>query len=199
LVRLYYMAYHGTATHRQMIRLGTKSGAAALFAGNTPDGELARAAGADKTTLARLSAGLSADAEIDLAAAFKRRGEELAARLAKDREWIGASDTLAARLAARALPTPLVESIVEVATPAGRVVTVPLTLDLDMTADAAGPITTEPLVEPIETVVVRVERKQPVATFGDMDDIANVLRKNRKQRRAMSEAAIQAGGQLALF
>ena len=62
-MRLYYLAYKGSATHRQMIRLGTKSGAAALFAGNTPDGELAKAAGADKTTLARLSKGLEADEE----------------------------------------------------------------------------------------------------------------------------------------
>ena len=99
LVRLYYLAYQGTATHKQLIRLGTKSGAAALFAGNTPDGALAKAAGADKTTLAKLSASLDADAEIDLAAAFRRRGEELAAKLAAGRAWLGATDTLAARLA----------------------------------------------------------------------------------------------------
>src|SRR5689334_21212388 len=112
LVRLYYLAYKGTATHKQMIRLGTKSGAAALFAGNTPDGELAKTAGADKTTLARLSAGLGADEAVDLAEAFKRRGAELAAKLARGREWIGATDTLVARLAARALPTPLVAAII---------------------------------------------------------------------------------------
>jgi len=36
---------------------------------------------------------------------LRRRGEELARKLAAGREWIGASDTLAARLAARAPDT----------------------------------------------------------------------------------------------
>lgn len=39
---------------------------------------------------------------------------------------------------------------------------------------------------------------QPAATFGNLDDIAAVLRKQRKQRRASAEA-MQASGQLALF
>ncbi|MBK9714819.1 MAG: hypothetical protein IPO81_26500 [Kouleothrix sp.] len=137
LVRLYYLAYKGTATHKQLIRLGTKSGAAALFAGNTPDGALAKAVGADKTTLARLSASLDADDAVDLAAAFKRRGEELARKLAAGREWIGASDTLAARLASRALPTPVVAAIV--AAEAVRTAhDAPMTLDLDWTCRPAS-------------------------------------------------------------
>jgi len=197
LVRLYYLAYKGTATHKQMIRLGTKSGAAALFAGNTPDGELAKAAGADKTTLAKLSASLDSDGEIDLAAAFARRGEELARKLATGREWIGASDTLAARLAARVLPTPLVEHIVEAGEAAAHrdapVDTAALlTLDLDVAPVA------ERVVEDVAAAVVERSTRQPSASFGNMDDIAAVLRKSRKQRRTSAEV-MQASGQLALF
>jgi hypothetical protein len=173
LVRLYYLAYKGTATHRQMIRLGTKSGAAALFAGNTPDGELAKAAGADKTTLARLSKGLEADEEIDLAAAFKRRGEELAARLATGRTWIGASDTLAARLAARVVPTPVAEAIL----------------------DAEGVKTLGDVEAPSACEAVKL----PSVTFGNLDDIGAVLRTRRKQRRTVSAEALLSGGQLTLL
>ncbi len=54
-VRLYFLAYRDTTAHRKLVTLGTRSVAAALFAGGTPDGELARTAGADRTTLARLS------------------------------------------------------------------------------------------------------------------------------------------------
>lgn len=190
LVRLYYLAYKGTATHKQLIRLGTKSGAAALFAGNTPDGALAKAAGADKTTLARLSASLDADDEIDLAAAFRRRGEELARKLAAGREWIGASDTLAARLASRALPTPVVEAIV--ATESIEVHhDAPMTLDLGL---APGLV---PVLEDLPTGTMGTT-PQPAATFGNLDDIAAVLRRQRRQRRASAEA-IRASGQLALF
>jgi hypothetical protein len=178
-----------------MIRLGTKSGAAALFAGNTPDGELAKAAGADKTTLARLSKGLEADKEIDLAAAFKRRGEELAAKLARGREWIGASDTLAARLAARVVPTPVMEAILGAeATEARRETPAPaepLGLEVDVV-----PVAHEPLAE---IVAARVDGKLPAVTFGNIDDMGAVLRKQRRQRRAASAEAMQASGQLALF
>jgi hypothetical protein len=190
LVRLYYLAYKGTATHKQLIRLGTKSGAAALFAGNTPDGALAKAAGADKTTLARLSASLDADDEIDLAAAFKRRGEDLARKLAAGRAWIGASDTLAARLASRALPTPVVEAIVATES-VGTAHDAPLTLDLDL---APGLV---PAIERMANETVGTA-PQPAATFGNLDDIAAVLRKQRRQRRASAEA-LQASGQLALL
>jgi len=189
-VRLYYLAYKGTATHKQLIRLGTKSGAAALFAGNTPDGALAKAAGTDKTTLARLSASLDADDEIDLAAAFRRRGEELARKLAAGREWIAASDTLAARLAARALPTPMVEGIA--ATEAiGTAHDLPMTMDLGL---ALGLV---PENERVATGTAGTA-PQPAATFGNLDDIAAVLRKQRKQRRESTEV-LQASGQLALF
>lgn len=191
LVRLYYLAYKGTATHKQLIRLGTKSGAAALFAGNTPDGALAKAAGADKTTLARLSASLDADDAIALAAAFRRRGEELARKLSAGREWIGASDTLAARLASRALPTPVVEAIVATES-IGTAHDAPLTLDLDLApvpVPASGSVASGALERP---------ELQPAATFGNLDDIAAVLRRQRKQRRASAEV-LQESGQLALF
>jgi hypothetical protein len=191
LVRLYYLAYKGTATHRQMIRLGTRSGAAALFAGNTPDGELAKAAGADKTTLARLSKGLEADEEIDLAAAFKRRGEELAAKLARGREWIGASDTLAARLAARI--TPLLDTMPTAEVLAEAAVAAPLTLDLGIDAlhvPASELHAMTPAAQP---------GKLPAVTFGNTNDMGAVLRKQRKQRRAASAEAMQASGQLVMF
>jgi hypothetical protein len=191
LVRLYYLAYQGTATHKQLIRLGTKSGAAALFAGNTPDGALAKAAGADKTTLARLSASLDADDEIDLAAAFKRRGEELARKLAAGRQWIGASDTLAARLASRALPTPVVEAIVA-AEPIGTAHDAPMPMDPDM---APVPVSAS---ESVASGALERSELQPAATFGNLDDIAALLRRQRKQRRASAEV-LQASGQLALF
>jgi hypothetical protein len=191
LVRLYYLAYKGTATHKQLIRLGTKSGAAALFAGNTPDGALAKAAGADKTTLARLSASLDADDEIDLAAAFRRRGEELARKLAAGREWIGASDTLAARLASRALPTPVVEVALAATEERLEVTTAPLPMEVDLALEV------EPASESLATGTVGTS-PQPAATFGNLDDIAAVLRRQRKQRRASSEM-LQASGQLALF
>jgi len=191
LVRLYYLAYKGTATHKQLIRLGTKSGAAALFAGNTPDGALAKAAGADKTTLAKLSASLDSDDAIDLAAAFKRRGEELARKLATGRAWIGASDTLAARLAARALPTPLVEAIVA-ADPIGNHQDAPLTMDRGL-----APVS-PPDSEGVMIGTREQPTPQPAASFGNLQDIAAVLRKQRKQRRTSAES-LQASGQLALF
>ena len=171
LVRLYYLAYQGTATHKQLIRLGTKSGAAALFAGNTPDGALAKAAGADKTTLAKLSASLDADAEIDLAAAFRRRGEELAAKLAAGRAWLGATDTLAARLAGRVLPTPALVAAVTA----------------DLTSSAA-----------LEAMTAAAALATSGVTFGNLEDIASVLRRARKQRRSASDL-LPAMGQLALL
>jgi hypothetical protein len=98
-VRLYYLTYGGTAGYRKLRRLASQSGAAALFAGNTPDGQLVRSVGAHKTTLAQMSAGLR-DEQSDMQAAFARRGEELATALKAGRQWIGVSDTLPERLRA---------------------------------------------------------------------------------------------------
>ena len=88
-VRIYYMVYAGTAGHYKLRKLGSQSGAAAAFAGEPARGALIEHAGADKTTLARLSHSLeSMDEEAPffaqpedeteaLKAAFARRGEEL--------------------------------------------------------------------------------------------------------------------------
>src|SRR5437667_8609907 len=54
-VRVYYMAYANTAGHTKLRKLGQQSGAAAAFAGEPARGALIEHAGADKTTLARLS------------------------------------------------------------------------------------------------------------------------------------------------
>ena len=111
-VRIYYMVYAGTAGHYKLRKLGSQSGAAAAFAGEPARGALIEHAGADKTTLARLSHSLeSMDEEAPffaqpedeteaLKAAFARRGEELQQALKRGRQWIGVVDTLPERLAA---------------------------------------------------------------------------------------------------
>ncbi len=114
-VRIYYMVYAGTAGHYKLRKLGSQSGAAAAFAGEPARGALIEHAGADKTTLARLSsslemlegdvhAGQEQEQEQEeseaLKAAFARRGEELQQALKKGRQWIGVVDTLPQRLAA---------------------------------------------------------------------------------------------------
>jgi len=111
-VRIYYLVYAGTAGHYKLRKLGSQSGAAAAFAGEPARGALIEHAGADKTTLARLSHSLeSMDEEAPffaqpedeteaLKAAFARRGEELQQALKRGRQWIGVVDTLPERLAA---------------------------------------------------------------------------------------------------
>jgi hypothetical protein len=111
-VRIYYLVYAGTAGHYKLRKLGSQSGAAAAFAGEPARGALIEHAGADKTTLARLSQSLeSMDEEAPfftqpedeteaLKAAFARRGEELQQALKRGRQWIGVVDTLPERLAA---------------------------------------------------------------------------------------------------
>ncbi|MGB8345724.1 MAG: DUF6094 domain-containing protein [Ktedonobacteraceae bacterium] len=123
-VRIYYMVYANTAGHHKLRKLGQQSGAAAAFAGEPARGALIKEAGADRTTLARLSSLLEqseADAETEnlptlfagddaviqeetaLKAAFARRTEELQAALKAGRAWLGGvSDTLSAQLAALA-------------------------------------------------------------------------------------------------
>jgi len=54
-VRIYYLVYAGTAGHYKLRKLGSQSGAAAAFAGEPARGALIEHAGADQTTLARLS------------------------------------------------------------------------------------------------------------------------------------------------
>src|SRR6266699_1190309 len=115
-VRIYYLVYAGTAGHAKLRKLGGQSGAAAAFAGEPARGALIEHAGADKTTLARLSASLETELEEDepfdaltlmqaddteaLKEAFAKRGEELREALRRGRQWFGAVDTLPERLAA---------------------------------------------------------------------------------------------------
>lgn len=118
-VRIYYLTYANTAGHYKLRKLGQQSGAAAAFAGEPARGALIEHAGADRTTLARLSSLLEQhedDAEAvpallpeetdvieeekALKAVFAQRADELRAALVRGREWLGnVSDTLADRLA----------------------------------------------------------------------------------------------------
>jgi hypothetical protein len=119
-VRIYYLAYAGTAGHQKMRKLGGQSGAAAAFAGEPARGALIEEAGADRTTLARFSETVEAELLVDdeesdasslltmlnendtdvLTAAFARRADEERAVLQKGRSWFGLSDTLPVRLPA---------------------------------------------------------------------------------------------------
>src|SRR5215471_17762957 len=121
-VRIYYLAYANTAGHTKLRKLGQQSGAAAAFAGEPARGALIEHAGADKTTLARLSSLLEqnegdeddanailqlsgeqevAQQEAVLKAVFARRAEELHKALQRGREWLGGiKDDLAVRLVA---------------------------------------------------------------------------------------------------
>jgi hypothetical protein len=123
-VRIYYLAYANTAGHTKLRKLGQQSGAAAAFAGEPARGALIEHAGADKTTLARLSSLLEqsegddeeenralllsgeeevAEEEAALKAVFAKRAEELRKALVHGREWLGGiKDDLAERLAALA-------------------------------------------------------------------------------------------------
>jgi Uncharacterised methyltransferase family (DUF6094) len=120
-VRIYYLVYAGTAGHYKLRKLGSQSGAAAAFAGEPARGALIEHAGADKTTLARLSHSLESmeeeapfftqpeDETEALKAAFARRGEELQQALKRGRQWIGVVDTLPERLAALHAETVLIK------------------------------------------------------------------------------------------
>ena len=119
-VRIYYLAYANTAGHTKLRKLGQQSGAAAAFAGEPARGALIEHAGADKTTLARLSSLLEqsdgdeeeqtpvllagvhevAEEQAALKAVFAQRAEELREALVRGREWLGGMrDDLADRLA----------------------------------------------------------------------------------------------------
>ena len=124
-VRIYYVAYANTAGHTKLRKLGQQSGAAAAFAGEPARGALIAHAGADKTTLARLSSLLEqregddeadedaplllsgesevAQEEAALKGVFAQRAEELRAALLRGRQWLGGvQDDLRERLAALA-------------------------------------------------------------------------------------------------
>jgi len=136
-VRIYYLAYANTAGHTKLRKLGQQSGAAAAFAGEPARGALIEHAGADKTTLARLSSLLEqseeeegveenialqlcgeeevAEEEAVLKAMFAKRAEDLRKALVRGREWLGGvKDNLAERLATLAsCPTARVSVWVE--------------------------------------------------------------------------------------
>ncbi len=100
-VRIYYLAYAGSAAHHKLQKLGSQSGAAAAFAGEPAKGALVEHAGAHKTMLARLSQTLEAveqdlhrATDDELRACFAQRDQELAAALASGRAWMGLDDPL---------------------------------------------------------------------------------------------------------
>jgi hypothetical protein len=150
-VRIYYVAYANTAGHHKLRKLGQQSGAAAAFAGEPARGALIEHAGANKTTLARLSSLLEqhdeeeeaaaaaaaedemfllsgadevAQEEQTLKAVFRQRAEELQAALTVGRTWLGGlSDTLSERLAQlQACPTARVSVWAEPPLPPARTV-----------------------------------------------------------------------------
>ncbi|MGH3180283.1 MAG: hypothetical protein ACRDOE_00010 [Streptosporangiaceae bacterium] len=89
-VRVYYLVYQGTVAHQKLITLGQHSGAASLFAGNSPEGELVALVGADQVALAQIARKL--DGLDDLSAAFARRDAEREATLKVGRAWIGVDE-----------------------------------------------------------------------------------------------------------
>lgn len=100
LVRAYYFAGQDTATHDKVRRQAQASGAASLFSGNSPRGELAAFVGADKVALAKVAQRL--ETVEDLTAAFARRREAWEAAVSSGaREFLGYDDDpLPARVAA---------------------------------------------------------------------------------------------------
>src|SRR5258708_6931059 len=120
--RIYYLAYANTAGHTKLRKVGEQRGAGAALGGDPARGALIAQAGADKTTLARLSSLLEqsegeneddeekdaavvlsgesdvAEEEVALKTVFARRAEELRQALARGREWLsGIPDALSAR------------------------------------------------------------------------------------------------------
>lgn len=88
LVRAYYFGCKDTATDDKLRKQASASGAASLFSGNSPRGELAAFVGADKVALAKVAQKL--ESVEDLTAAFARRREEWeAALLAGGRAFLG--------------------------------------------------------------------------------------------------------------
>jgi len=194
LKQVIYLVYRGSLAHKKLIKLGEQSGSASMFAGDTPEGALVRAAGADRTTLARMSANVDQcdDApELDvvsddaLRARFARRSQEANAALKRGRVWVGVEDTLPARLAAlrAAWATRAAQSLpTVVALPTARIPAPAATL-------SAMPVATAPVVVPTPQVEARME-------FGNLDFIGAVLRKKRVNGRA---ARHEANAQLDLF
>jgi SAM-dependent methyltransferase len=98
-VRIYFFAYAGSAGHKKLRKLAQENGAAQLFAGNTPEGALAHAVGANKTPIARMSASLK-EQQASLDAAFAQRAADLSATLSRGRTLQAAADPVPTELAA---------------------------------------------------------------------------------------------------
>jgi len=98
-VYLYFFAYVGSAGHKKLRKLAQENGAAQLFAGNTPEGALAHAVGANKTPIARMSANLE-EQQASLDAAFAQRAADLSATLARGRKLHTSTDPVPLQLAA---------------------------------------------------------------------------------------------------
>jgi hypothetical protein len=91
LVRAYYFAGQDTATHDKVRKQASASGAASLFSGNSPRGEMAAFVGADKVALAKVAQKL--ETVEDLTAAFARRRAEWEAAVSVGaREFLGYDD-----------------------------------------------------------------------------------------------------------
>jgi hypothetical protein len=227
--RLYYMVYKGTVAHQKLTKLGTQSGAASLFAGDTVEGALAEQAGADKTTLARMSdsleeslTGESAVADEDtLRDAFARRAEELREALANGRDWVGVEDTLPERLderrAIRAAAAEAVEAE-ETDEAAPDVVEAPVVevIEAEPAVDAA---TTEDVpeevVEPAAVLAeqpadapttdtpaeqpARRERRSPERTAQVFAEWDDLREQVKVKRRSRRRTTEPAPGQLSMF
>ena len=117
LVKIYIPYYLGSAAHKKVRSLGERNGAAAAFAGEPAKGGLVQHVGADRTTLARLSAQIElgelsgvdlmqtlteteGDDSAAIEANFARRNEELVEALRRGRQWFGVVDQLSERLGA---------------------------------------------------------------------------------------------------
>ncbi|MBX0331524.1 hypothetical protein K2Z83_28130, partial [Oscillochloris sp. ZM17-4] len=182
LKQVIYLVYRGTVSHKKLIKLGEQSGSASLFAGDTPEGALVQTAGADKTTLAQMSASVEqVDAvelsDDDLKAVFARRSQAANAARKQGRTWAGITDTLPQRLdalraawatkAAATLPT----IVISAHTPAPVAAHTPAPVAAHTPALVAAPT--------------------PKLAFGDLDFIGAVLRKKRRTTRKQGQFEAQ--------
>jgi hypothetical protein len=198
LKKVIYLVYRGTVAHKKLAKLGNQSGAASLFAGDTPQGALVKAVGADRTTLAQMSAkidGIEEDpvtSDEELKAAFARRSAEANAARKRGRTWVGITDTLPQRL--EALRATLVHTITTPAVipPAPQPAPAPV-------VSLPTPVPSVVSVSAVNAqpeIVVTVEEPTPAIQFGDLELIATVLRKRRAANRAERKGQQQ---QLDLF
>lgn len=187
--RMYYLVYRHTVAHKKLTRLGSQSGAAALFAGNTPTGALVKASGADKTTLARMSAGLEVAqqgdedplcSDAELREAFRRRAAELNTALRQGRAWIGVTDTLPEQLRAlRARQAAQAQGAEAPRPPAPAEHPAPARPEPVAVAPHPQPALPAPTIRPAGAI-----------QFGNLDQLTAALKQRRKARRA--ERAAQA-------